>query len=59
MKHILTLIMSIIFLATLPACWCKNKTCQTKPQKNQQEEEKRISGPLSEKEVGWDEGDLK
>lgn len=44
---------------SLPACCCKKKSCCPEPTQQCEEGvvEKRVSGPLSEKNVQWDKED--
>ncbi len=61
MKKLLSLSLGLFAILNLAGCCCfKKPTCTQKQQEkncNSPEESKRISGPLSEKEVGWEEED--
>jgi hypothetical protein len=51
--------LSLIVMA-LPNCGCCKKTCRPEDQtqcSNNQCDNKRVSGPLSEKEIAWDDSD--
>ena len=56
--------LSLLVIASLPACWGKQKPKLVPPREKEVVEQveetkkpKRVSGPLSEKEVGWEEQD--
>jgi hypothetical protein len=55
MKKMIPLTLSLLVIAGLPACGGKQKPQPVHVEKKQ--ETKRISGPLAEKEVGWEQED--
>jgi hypothetical protein len=58
MKYFIFLSLLTI-IASFPACCWKKKQCCPQPIKQEEVVEKRASGPLSEKNVKWDEQDYK
>lgn len=57
MKKLFTLSLVLLAVAALPNCKrCCKKVCA---EPTVQQEEKRVSGPLADKEVNWDKEDFK
>lgn len=57
MKPFLILSMGTLMLTGLQSCGSKKPTVCTKKATATEESERRVSGPLSEKEIGWSDTD--
>jgi len=67
MKNILTLSLGLVLVAALPGCGGKKPVVIQEEETMQEEKPKavvrtaqnmRVSGPMAEKEIGWDQDDL-